>query len=85
MQLGMLWFDNDPHSDLPAKVTRAAAYYRRKYGRSPHLCFVNPVMLDEVKKLKAGDVVVEPSPAILPNHFWLGCRTPSADPLPQGT
>jgi len=45
MNIGMLWFDNDPKATLDAKIGRAAAYYREKYGKIPTLCFVNPKML----------------------------------------
>jgi hypothetical protein len=42
MNIGMLWFDNDPKADLPAKIERAAKYYQNKYGKRPTLCFVHP-------------------------------------------
>jgi hypothetical protein len=45
MDIGMLWFDNDPKSGLTIKIERAADYYRTKYGRSPNLCFVHPSMV----------------------------------------
>jgi hypothetical protein len=45
MNIGMLWFDNDPKSNLEMKVERAVAYYRDKYGKVPTLCFVHPSML----------------------------------------
>ena len=45
MKIGMLWFDNDPKSNLDLKIERAATYYRNKYGCSPTLCFVHPSML----------------------------------------
>lgn len=45
MNVGMLWFDNDPKVNLDAKIERAAAYYRSKYGKTPTLCFVHPSML----------------------------------------
>ena len=45
MDVGMLWFDNDRRKDLSSKVTRAANYYREKYGRAPNVCFVHPSML----------------------------------------
>lgn len=44
MNLGMLWFDNDPKATLDIKVERAASYYRHKYGKTPTLCFVHPSM-----------------------------------------
>ena len=49
MNLGMLWFDNDPKTPLDRKVERAAAYYRHKYGKTPTLCFVHPTMLSAVR------------------------------------
>ena len=45
MNIGMLWFDNDPKTGLDKKIERAAAYYRTKYGRTPTLCFVHPSMM----------------------------------------
>jgi hypothetical protein len=50
MNLGMLWFDNDPKVTLDIKVQRAAAYYRHKYGKAPTLCFVNPTMFPVPKE-----------------------------------
>ena len=73
MNYGMLWFDNDPDTNLTKKVQRAVAYYHKKYGGTPDLCIVNPAMLAE-KKTSAGEVEVEGSSAILPNHFWIGRR-----------
>ncbi len=29
MNIGMLWFDNDPKADLEAKITGAAGYYEK--------------------------------------------------------
>ena len=48
MNIGMLWFDNDPKAELTTKVERAAVYYLSKYGKSPNLCFVHPTMLRSV-------------------------------------
>jgi hypothetical protein len=58
MNLGMLWFDNDPKAALDIKVERAADYYRRKYGKTPTLCFVHPSMFPAAK-----DPVVVDTPA----------------------
>ncbi|RPI64500.1 MAG: hypothetical protein EHM48_00685 [Planctomycetaceae bacterium] len=69
--IGMLWFDNDPKSDLVAKISRAGAYYQRKYGQTANMCFVHPSMLSG-GALKAGSVEVKTSKSVLPNHFWLG-------------
>lgn len=54
MNNGMLWFDNDPATTLPAKVARAADYFRRKYGRVPDLCMVHPSMLSNTSFIQTG-------------------------------
>lgn len=79
MNIGMLWFDNDPKTELFSKVERAAAYYRNKYGRPPTVCFVHPSMLaipanqvDGTSSLKAGGLEIRPTRTVLPNHFWIG-------------
>ena len=46
MEIGMLWFDDDPRTALAAKVSRATDYYRLKYGLIPNLCLVHPSMLN---------------------------------------
>lgn len=71
MQAGMMWFDNDKKTTLAAKINKAAAYYRKKYGRSPNLCMVNPKMLDEKDKLD-GKITVRPYQPIVTGHLWIG-------------
>lgn len=77
MDTGMLWFDNDPESDITSKVSRAATYYRKKYGEDPNLCFVHPTMFSGTK-MTADKIEVCPNLAILPHHFWIGVQKPSA-------
>lgn len=83
MNIGMLWFDNDPKSAFNTKVQRAANYYQNKYGRLPNICFVHPSMLAEDRKKgeesqaievssNSVDLQVKTSPSVLPNHFWIG-------------
>jgi hypothetical protein len=84
MNIGMLWFDNDPKSEFNTKVQRAATYYHDKYGRTPNLCFVHPSMLGndnitddepqtgEILTSNSGDLLVKTSTSVLPNHFWIG-------------
>ena len=71
MNIGMLWFDNDPKADLTTKITRAAMYYKQKYGHAPDLCFVNPSMLED-KRQKAQGIEIRSHRQVLPNHLWLG-------------
>ena len=76
MDVGMLWFDNDPRTALTVKVERAADYYRHKYGRLPDLCLVHPSMLVKPQagavKGRGGKVVIRPNRQILPGHLWIG-------------
>ena len=84
MNVGMLWFDNDPKTELALKIERAAGYYRQKYGRSPTLCLVHPSMIgksatpapETEAPLKTAGVEVRSSRSVLPNHFWLGVNGP---------
>jgi hypothetical protein len=78
MNVGMLWYDNDPRTALTAKVARAADYYRQKYDLVPDLCLVNPSMLsgprpDQVESEgRAGKVAIRPNRLIQPGHLWIG-------------
>jgi hypothetical protein len=76
MNVGMLWFDNDPRTALTTKVNRAADYFRQKYGLVADLCLVNPSMLVEsnpdLSEGHAGKVAVRPNRAIQPGHLWIG-------------
>jgi hypothetical protein len=75
MNVGMLWFDNDPHTALFSKVRHAADYYLQKYGHFPNMCLVHPSMLGEHSGLVegfCGKVAVRPNRVILPGHLWIG-------------
>jgi hypothetical protein len=74
MDIGMLWFDNDPKTDLTTKLTKASSYYLKKYGQAPNLCFVHPSMVDQVSINPKG-LEIRQNPVIRPNHFWLGRQT----------
>ncbi len=71
MNIGMLWFDNDPKTALAVKIERAAAYYRKKYGRAPNLCLIHPTALEK-EKPKTGKVTVRSYHPVLPGHLWIG-------------
>jgi hypothetical protein len=73
MDIGMLWLDDDGRRSFEDKVTRAADYYREKYGRFPELCLVNSKMLPEESK-KVGRIEVQPTQTVLLHHFWLGMK-----------
>jgi len=72
---GLLWFDNDPHRSLVAKVEAAAQRYREKYGALPNACYVNQASLNgqEMTVPFEGRMLrIIPAPNILTNHFWVG-------------
>ncbi len=83
MNIGMLWFDNDPKIELAAKVRRAAQYYRTKYGKNPTLCYVHPSMLpnapedERIEESNTGDptqeeaCLVTAGVAVRPHHTVL--------------
>lgn len=72
MDIGMLWFDSDPQTDLRHKVERAADYYKGKYGRTPTVCFLHPKTAGTQYPGRVGDLEVRTSHSVLPHHFWLG-------------
>ena len=83
MNIGMLWFDNDPKSELSKKIERAAVYYQNKYGKTPTVCFVHPSMIPDAAgeavdgappqtRIKSAGVEVRSTRSVLPNHFWIG-------------
>ena len=77
MNTGMLWFDNDPQIDIRTKINRAIAYYQKKYGQPPDLCYVHPSMLID-KSVPSNGVDVQADQLTLPNHFWIGLKASAA-------
>lgn len=77
MNIGMLWFDNDPQIEIREKLNRAIAYYQKKYGQTPDLCYVHPSMLPD-KNIYSPGVDLQPDQMILPNHFWIGLKATAA-------
>ena len=78
MQVGLLWFDNDPQRGLTAKIEDAARHYREKFGRPADTCYVNSLALGKGPEMPAASsfagqtVRVVPAANILPHHFWVG-------------
>ena len=70
MDRGLLWYD-DSQADFATKVLEAKERYQEKFGRKPNRCYVHPDCLPE-KGLPANGIKVVASPAVLPNHFWVG-------------
>ena len=71
MNVGMMWFDNDPKKELRIKIESAAAYFKKKYGRVPDLCLINPAMMP-AGVIDSGNIRVKSFKSILPDHLWIG-------------
>lgn len=87
MKIGMLWFDNDPKADLAVKIGRAAAYYSKKYGQAPNLCFVHPSVEPPARNGKNGsqntgfaNIEIRTHRSVRPNHFWIGIADRAVQP-----
>ena len=74
MDIGMLWFDDNPAVNIFDKVTRAATYYTSKYGCRPNICFVHPGTLTGEPQLNIEGIEIKASRTILRHHFWLGIQ-----------
>jgi hypothetical protein len=82
MEIGLLWYDDDPRRGLEDKVGRAAQRYREKYGRWPNTCYVHPGVVADylVQDLRVAcrsrrqraTIRVVSAPNILLHHYWLG-------------
>ena len=76
MNIGMMWFNDNPKVPLTAKVLEAAEYYHMKYGQNPDLCLVNPAMYEQIKSEpvegQQGKIIIRALRSILPGHLWIG-------------
>ena len=72
MNVGMLWFDNNPQTNLEQKIVDAASYYRDKYGQVPNYCEINPANLPPMPLERMGVIEVRTSRTILIHHIWIG-------------
>jgi hypothetical protein len=78
MNIGLLWFENDPKKSLEQRVKEAADFYQNKHGHAPTLCFVHPSFYPaqpDNKPLISAGVEVRPFRSVMPNHYWIGVET----------
>lgn len=72
MHEGLLWFDDDPTHDLPAKVRKGADYYRRKIGRDPTFVVVNLTTPGAGVLTVVDGIEIDVARNVLLNHLWFG-------------
>lgn len=71
MDMGELWFDENPAVDLEFKVLQAARKFQHKYGQPPTLCLVHPSLLGG-KQRRLGALKLRGQKRILLNYLWIG-------------
>jgi len=72
MNVGMLWFDNDPKTALADKVQQAALFFAKKYGKQANTCLVCLAEFGD-EGLPAVDKIQVHSRRIVPKgHLWIG-------------
>jgi hypothetical protein len=70
MNIGMLWYDNDPKKSTVQKISEAVEYYEKKYGLKPRICEVNAGVFS--KDLKVEGIRIVSERLILPGHYFIG-------------
>jgi hypothetical protein len=68
VNLGWLWFDDDPKTSLDEKVSQASARFRQKFGRAPRVCYVSLTALGGAQPV-TGPVQVRGASNVLRGHF----------------
>lgn len=68
MNIGMLWYDNSNLTQVD-KIKKAAAYYQKKYGKTPNCCWVNHKQFpDQVIE----GIEIKSARTVMTNHLWIG-------------
>jgi hypothetical protein len=70
MQIGLMWYDDDPRKTLDVKIEQAAARYHEKFGQAPNACYVNPAAL--AAEGKRNGLRLVPARSIRPGYLWIG-------------
>ncbi len=74
MDIGLLWYDDDPKKTLERKIGEAAERYRQRFGAQPNVCHVHGEKTEDRRQATIGNrqVAVIPNQAIRPHYFWVG-------------
>ena len=70
MKEGMLWYVNDPGSDIAESIGKAVDFFKGKYGYGPLACYVPSTAL-ESEFLFDDTLKVIPDDKVIKNHLWL--------------
>ena len=75
MDIGLLWYDDDPKKKLGVKIVEAATRYQKRFGATPNVCHVCGGKSEERWQVVIDDnltIAIVPNPAIRLNYYWLG-------------
>ncbi len=76
MDIGLLWYDDDPKKTLERKIGEAAERYHQRFGVLPNICHVhgNGDKSEDRRQATVGSrqVAVVPNRAIRPHYLWVG-------------
>jgi hypothetical protein len=70
MQVGLMWYDDDPRKSLETKIEQAAARYCEKFGREPTACYVSTA--SGAAGGRRGGLRVVPLRTLRANYLWIG-------------
>ena len=89
MNSGMLWYNGNSKMTLIEKVAEGAAYYKKKYGRMPDVCVVNPQDVGDLPikppcqiNVNGHEMIVKSWKAIVTKSIWLGFED-ATEPQPK--
>jgi hypothetical protein len=89
MNSGILFYNGSKTLTMEEKISEAATYYRKKYGRLPEIAIVNPGDVAKMPPPPPDQMMVEGKwvtvrswQSIPTGHLWLGFDA-SPDPEPQ--
>lgn len=84
MQIGLMWYDDDPKRVVEDKVRHGAERYREKHGRWPNTCYIHadgPSSPSDDPDAACdsgafeGRIRLVRATNILRHHYWLGEST----------
>jgi hypothetical protein len=71
MEVGELFYIENPSLNLEERVLWAAKRYQKKFGQQPTLCMLHPSLLKGGQK-RLGRLRLEAKKSVLPNYLWIG-------------
>ena len=71
MEVGELFYIEDPSLNLEERVLWAAERYQKRFGQQPTLCLLHPSLLKAGQK-RVGRLRLEAKKSVLPNYLWVG-------------